>query len=159
MTKRYWRHQMARPKTFRSDWKKGSTWNLEHKNVGLVVSDPEQVILESDLYRRLSYTWHSFTPRWAVEVGMDEATAETWRAERRSKVTFNVEDVGRGVVKLTVTHGAFSPGSRVLQAISEGWPAVLSSLKTRMLPKIDANAKMATASLASPLLMPLTWCR
>jgi hypothetical protein len=53
---------MAGPKTFRSDWKMGSTWNLEHKEVGLVVSDPEQVILESDLYRRLSYTWHSFTP-------------------------------------------------------------------------------------------------
>lgn len=68
MTKRYWRHQMAGPKTFRSDWKKGSTWDLEHKDVGLVVSDPEQVILESDPYRRLSYTWHSFTPGWAARL-------------------------------------------------------------------------------------------
>jgi uncharacterized protein YndB with AHSA1/START domain len=25
LTKRYWRHQRAGPKTFRSDWKKGST--------------------------------------------------------------------------------------------------------------------------------------
>jgi len=47
--------------------------------------------------------------------------------EPRSKVTFDMEDVGRGVVKLTVTHDGFSPRSRVLQAISEGWPAVLSS--------------------------------
>jgi uncharacterized protein YndB with AHSA1/START domain len=121
---------MAGPKTFRSDWKKGSTWDLEHKDVRLVVSDPEQVVLESDPCRRLSYTWHSFTPRWAAEVGMDEATAKAWRAEPRSKVTFDLQDVGRGVVKLTVTHDGFSPGSRVLAAISEGWPAVLSSLKS-----------------------------
>ena len=94
------------------------------------MADREQVILESDPYRRLSYTWHSFTPGWAAEVGMDEATAEAWRAEPRSKVTFDMQDVGRGVVKLTVTHDGFTPGSRVLQAISEGWPAVLSSLKT-----------------------------
>ena len=130
MTKRYWRHHMAGPKTFRSDWNKGSTWDLEHKDVGLVVSDPEQVILESDPNRRLSYTWHSFTPEWAAEVGMDEATADAWRAEPRSKVTLDIEDVGKGVAKLTVTHDGFSPGSSILQAISEGWPAVLSSLKT-----------------------------
>jgi hypothetical protein len=60
----------------------------------------------------------------------DEATAEAWRAEPRSKVTFDMQDVGRSVVKLTSTHDGFTPGSRVLQAISEGWPAVLSSLKT-----------------------------
>jgi uncharacterized protein YndB with AHSA1/START domain len=130
MTKRYWRHHRAGPKTFRSDWTEGSTWDLEHKDVGLIVSDPEQVILASDPCRRLSYTWHSFTSAWAAEVGMDEATAQAWRAEPRSKVTLDIENVGPGVVKLTVTHDGFSAGSRVLRAISEGWPAVLSSLKT-----------------------------
>ena len=130
ITKRYWRHKMAGPKTFRSDWKKGSTYDLAHEEVGLVVSDPGQVILESDPYRQLSYTWHSFTPEWAAEVGMDEATADAWRAEPRSKVAFDIEDVGKGVVKLTVVHDGFSPGSAVLQGISQGWPAVLSSLKT-----------------------------
>ncbi len=130
ITKRFWRHQRAGPKTFRTDWKKGSTWDLEHKDVGLVVSDPEQVILESDPYRRLSYTWHTFTPEWAAEVGMDEATAQDWRAEPRSKVAFDIEGVGQGVVKLTVIHDGFLPASNVLQAISQGWPAVLSSLKT-----------------------------
>jgi uncharacterized protein YndB with AHSA1/START domain len=130
MTKRYWRHHMAGPKTFRADWTKGSTWDLEHKDVGLVVSDAEQVILESDPDRRLSYTWHSFTPEWATEVGMDEATADTWRAEPRSKVTFDMENVGKGVTKLTVVHDGFPPESSVLEAIAQGWPAVLSSLKT-----------------------------
>jgi uncharacterized protein YndB with AHSA1/START domain len=103
ITKRFWRHQMAGPKTFRTDWKKGSTWDLEHKDVGLVV------ILESDPYRRLSYTWHTFTPEWAAEVGMDEATAQDWRAEPRSKVAFDIEGVGQGVVKLTVIHDGFCP--------------------------------------------------
>jgi uncharacterized protein YndB with AHSA1/START domain len=129
-TKRYWRHQRAGEKTFRSDWKKGSTYDLAHEEVGLVVRDPEQVILESDPDRRLAYTWHTITPEWAAEVGMDEATADAWRAEPRSKVAFDIEDVGHGVVKLTVVHDGFEPGSAVLQAISEGWPAVLAGLKT-----------------------------
>ncbi len=129
-TKRYWRHQRAGAKTFRSDWKKGSPYDLAHEGVGLVVSDPEQVILESDPHRRLAYTWHTFTPEWAAQVGMDEATAEAWRAEPRSKVAFDIEDTGHGVVKLMVVHDGFEPGSDVLQGISNGWPAVFASLKT-----------------------------
>jgi hypothetical protein len=27
---------------------------------------PEQLVLESDPYRRLSYTWHTFSPEWAA---------------------------------------------------------------------------------------------
>jgi uncharacterized protein YndB with AHSA1/START domain len=61
---------------------------------------------------------------------MDEATAEAWRAEPRSKVAFDIEDTGHGVVKLTVVHDGFEPGSDVLQGISNGWPAVFASLKT-----------------------------
>ncbi|MFZ0170282.1 MAG: SRPBCC family protein [Acidimicrobiales bacterium] len=130
ITKRYWRHQRAGAKTFRSDWKKGSTWDLVHEEVGLVVSDPEQVILESDPPRRLAFTWHTFTPEWTAKVGMDDATAEAWRAEPRSKVAVDIEQAARGVVKLTVVHDGFEPGSDVLEGISNGWPAVLSSLKT-----------------------------
>ena len=92
--------------------------------------DPAQVIFESDPYCRLAYTWHTFTPEWAVEVGMDEATAEVWRAEPRSRVSFDIEDTGHGVARLTVVHDGFEPGSEVLQGISDGWPAVLASLKT-----------------------------
>jgi uncharacterized protein YndB with AHSA1/START domain len=61
---------------------------------------------------------------------MDEETADIWRAEPRSKVAFDIEDAGHGTVSLTVVHDGFEPGSHVLQGISEGWPAVLSSLKT-----------------------------
>jgi uncharacterized protein YndB with AHSA1/START domain len=128
--KRYWRHHKAGPKAFVSDWQKGSSYDMTHDEVGLVVSGPDQVILESDPYHRLSYTWHTITPEWAAAVGMDDSTAAAWRAEPRSKVAFDIDDVGHGTVKLTVTHDGFAPGSVVLPAISEGWPAVVSSLKT-----------------------------
>ena len=45
-------------------------------------------------------------------------------------MAFDIEDVGRGVVKLTVVHDGFGPDSVVLESISLGWPSVLSSLKT-----------------------------
>jgi uncharacterized protein YndB with AHSA1/START domain len=130
MTRRYWRHHQAGPKTFHSDWTKGATYEMAHHDVGLVVASPDQVILDADPPHRLAFTWHAITPEWAAAVGMDEHTASTWRSEARSKVAFHIDDVGHGVTKLTVTHDGFPPGSAVLPAISEGWPAVLSSLKT-----------------------------
>jgi uncharacterized protein YndB with AHSA1/START domain len=113
-----------------SDWQKGSTYDLAYDETGLVISHPEQVILESDPYRRLAYTWHTFTPEWAARHGFDDATAAAWRAEPRSKVAFDLEEARQGVVKLTVVHDGFEPGSAVLQGVSSGWPAVLASLKT-----------------------------
>lgn len=130
LMKGYWRHQRAGEKAFQSDWKKGSTYAMLHEQVGLVVSDPEQVILESEPHRRLAYTWHTITPEWAAAVGMDDATADEWRSEPRSRVAFEIEDVGHEAVKLTAVHDGFEPGSAMLEGIAEGWPAVLSSLKT-----------------------------
>jgi uncharacterized protein YndB with AHSA1/START domain len=130
LTRRYWRHRTMGGKSFPSDWRKGCRWELVHEDVGLVVSDPEQVILEADPPAHLSYTWHTFTPQWAALAGLDEETAAAWRAEPRSKVTYDLQESGRGVTRLTVIHDGFAPGSRVLPAISEGWPAVFCSLKT-----------------------------
>ena len=126
---RYWRHQKAGPQAFVSDWKKGSRYDMNHDEVGLVVSSPEQVILESDPHKRLAYTWHTITPDWAAAVGMDEATADLWRRAPLQGCVRHRRCRTR-TVKLTVTHDGFAPGSRVLPAISEGWPAVLASLKT-----------------------------
>jgi hypothetical protein len=44
-------------------------------------------------------------------------------------VTFDIEPVGE-MVKLTVIHDDFDAGSAVLPGISEGWPRILSDLKT-----------------------------
>jgi DNA-binding transcriptional ArsR family regulator len=56
-TRRYW------GATFESDWRVGSTYDW-HQD-GATIADPDQVILESDPYRRLSYAWHAYTPEWA----------------------------------------------------------------------------------------------
>lgn len=129
-TTRYWRHPAAGGLAYVSDWQKGSSYELTYDESGFVVSDPGQVILESDPYRRLAYTWHTFTPEWAARHAFDQATVAAWRAEPRSKVAFDIEDAGQGVVKLTVVHDGFEPGSGVLRGVSGGWPAVLASLKT-----------------------------
>jgi len=141
LTMRYWRHAVAGGKRFSSDWKKGSTWDLVHPDVGIVVHDPEQVILESDPCQRLAYTWHTFTPAWAAAVGLAEEAATAWRAEPRSTVAFDIEDTGHGVTKLTVVHDGFAEGSAVLPSISQGWPAVLSSLKTLL----ETGSPLSTA--------------
>jgi DNA-binding transcriptional ArsR family regulator/uncharacterized protein YndB with AHSA1/START domain len=129
-TERYWRHPVTGGVSYRTDWRKGSPYELAYEQVGLVVGDPEQVLLESDPPRRLAYTWHTFTPEWAAAHGFDEATVAAWRAEPRSKVAFDIEEAGKGVVKLTVVHDGFAPGSGVLEGVRGGWPAVIASLKT-----------------------------
>ncbi len=124
-TERYW------GLAFETDWKPGSSMTL--RQWGLAIADPEQVVLESEPHHRLSYTWHTFTPEWrqmaGEKVGFDEAFLDRIAAEPRSKVTFEIEDLGE-LVKLTVIHDGFETGSEVLPTISQGWPHVLSNLKT-----------------------------
>jgi uncharacterized protein YndB with AHSA1/START domain len=88
-------------------------------------------VLECDPPRRLSYTWHTFTPEWAAAFDFDEADRARLASERRSRVTFEIEPVGEQV-KLTVIHDDLEPGSRVAELVSGGWPMVLSELKTFM---------------------------
>src|SRR5579862_4514685 len=67
-TERYW------SLTFDSDWEPGSTmaWHMR----GLTIADPEQVVVEADPYRRLSYTWHTFTPEWAATLDLGDDDRE-----------------------------------------------------------------------------------
>jgi hypothetical protein len=44
-------------------------------------------------------------------------------------VTFEIEDLGE-IVKLTVVHDGFEEESAVYTLVSEGWPRVLSGLKS-----------------------------
>ncbi|HTF10504.1 MAG TPA: SRPBCC domain-containing protein, partial [Asanoa sp.] len=120
-TNRYW------GTGFDTDWTVGSpvVWTFE----GGRIADPEQVVLESDPYRRLSYTWHTFTDEWAKASGIAEADRAAFAAEPRSKVTFELEPAG-AAVRLTVIHDGFTPGSAVLKTINSGWPQILAGLKT-----------------------------
>jgi uncharacterized protein YndB with AHSA1/START domain/DNA-binding transcriptional ArsR family regulator len=120
-TRRYWGVE------FETDWTPGST--VTFREAGATVADPEQVVLQADPYRRLAYTWHTFTPEWGRAHGVDDDLRARLAAEPRSKVSFDLEETGE-VVKLTVVHDGFEPGSTVAEMLSNGWPHVLSSLKT-----------------------------
>jgi DNA-binding transcriptional ArsR family regulator/uncharacterized protein YndB with AHSA1/START domain len=120
-TRRYW--QAA----FTTDWAPGSTmgWEL----FGIEIADPAQVVLESDPPRRLSYTWHSVTPELAERLRLSDEARDRLAVERRSKVTLEIEPLGE-TVRLTVVHDGFDPGSLMATMVSQGWPRVLSDLKT-----------------------------
>jgi DNA-binding transcriptional ArsR family regulator/uncharacterized protein YndB with AHSA1/START domain len=120
-TERYWEI------TFESDWNPGSgiTWHTR----GVAIADPEQVVVESEPYRRLSYTWHTFTPEWAETLELADGVRDRLLAEPRSKVTFEIEPLGEQV-KLTVIHDDLEADGIIGSLISEGWPRVIANLKT-----------------------------
>ena len=91
--------------------------------------DAEQVVLESEPYRRLSYRWHNYQREHAALFGWSEETFAELVKEPLSKVTFDLEPVG-DTVKLTVTHDDFEPDSEMLKGVRDGWPTILSNLKT-----------------------------
>ena len=114
-TRRYWNI------TFDSDWTAGSTMTWHQR--GVTMADAEQVVLEAEPYRRLSYTWHTLTPELAEALALTDEAWEHIAAEGRSKVTFDIEPFGE-VVKLTVLHDGFDPGSLMADMVSQGWPGV-----------------------------------
>jgi uncharacterized protein YndB with AHSA1/START domain len=107
-TRKYWEHANV------SDWRPGSRWehrDLENKEKLDIVGK----VVEFIPPRRLVLTW--------VDPA-DEA-----RAEKYSRVTLEIEPTA-GVTRLSVVHDRLETGSEMLKGISEGWPMVLSSLKT-----------------------------
>jgi uncharacterized protein YndB with AHSA1/START domain len=96
-----------------ADWKTGGSWKLMLPD-GRVGDAGEIVAFEPS--RRLSIRWRNeFKP---------ELKAEGW-----SLCTMEIESVGEAV-KLTVTHSIEREDSRFIDAVSNGWPQVLSNLKS-----------------------------
>ena len=95
-----------------SDWTVGSPFSLVLNGKTTDVGE----ILEADRPRRLSYTFHHIL-------------SEAARKERPSRVTFVLEQYGK-LVKLTLTHEGFAEESVIIDGISKGWPAIMSSLKS-----------------------------
>ncbi len=142
-TDRYWAI------TFDSDWKAGSsmTWHTR----GVEIADPGQVVVESEPGRRLSYTWHTFTPEWAESLNLADEARDRLVAEPRSKVTFEIEPLGEQV-KLTVIHDDLEPGGMTGSLISEGWPRVVANLKTLL----ETGETLPDVQLDSPARLGLT---
>lgn len=107
-TRQYWGHDNV------SDWKPGSTW--EHRTAdGKATVRVLGEVVEVNPPHRLVITWAEPADRAAKD--------------RHSRVTFDIEPVG-DMVKLTVTHDELEPGSKMERSIANGWPRVLSSLKS-----------------------------
>jgi uncharacterized protein YndB with AHSA1/START domain len=99
--------------TQESEWKPGASWRLMIPD-GRVADSGE--VLEIDPPRRLVLKWRNeFMPEL--------------RAEGYSRMTYELEKQGASV-KLTVFHEMDKPGSKFIESVSEGWPPILSSLKS-----------------------------
>jgi len=107
-TKKYWFgvHQQT-------DWKAGSPWKLVFAD-GRIADTGE--ILEIDPPRRLVLKWRNeFRPEL--------------KAEGYSRCVIEIEPAGEAM-KLTITHTIDRQGSKLIEAVSGGWPRVLSNLKS-----------------------------
>ena len=91
----------------------GSPLTMERDGTTKVTGE----ILVCDPPRRLVYTFH--------------AEQEEVRHEQASRVSIEIESVP-GQVKLTVLHEGFAADSKVIGMISQGWPRIMSSLKSLM---------------------------
>ena len=101
--------------TLKSDWKIGSP--VQSFDSEGTPADTG-VLLEFDPPKTLSYSW---SVAWHPE----------FKKEHPSRVTFSITPgIPKGVVLLTVTHEDFEAGSKVYEAVSHGWPAILSGLKS-----------------------------
>jgi uncharacterized protein YndB with AHSA1/START domain len=107
-TRQYWGHENV------SDWKPGSSWEHRRDDAARTVVLLGEV-LEAQPPRRLVITWAD---------PQDRA-----RKARHTRVTFEIEPVA-DMVRLTVTHDELEAGSDMHRKISQGWPRVLSSLKS-----------------------------
>jgi uncharacterized protein YndB with AHSA1/START domain len=96
-----------------SSWEPGASWRLVFADGR--VGDTGEVV-EVDRPRRIVLKWRNeFKPEL--------------KAEGYSRATFELEPAG-DTVKLTVTHEMERKGSKLIEAVSTGWPSVLSSLKS-----------------------------
>jgi uncharacterized protein YndB with AHSA1/START domain len=96
-----------------SDWKAGASWKLVFPD-GRVADAGE--ILEIDPPRRLVLKWRNeFRPEL--------------KAEGYSRCTFELEPID-GTVRLSITHVMDREQSKFIEAVSGGWPRILSNLKS-----------------------------
>ena len=107
-TRRYWVETWQE-----SEWKPGASWRLMIPDGRIGDSGK---ILEIEPERRLVLTWRNeFKPEM--------------REEGYSRMTMELEQQGEAV-KLTVIHEMDKPDSKLIDAVSNGWPMLLASLKT-----------------------------
>ncbi len=107
-TRRYW------VETWQDcEWKPGASWKLMIPD-GRVGDSGEVIEIEPE--RRLVLSWRNeFKPEL--------------RDEAPTRLTYELEPQG-DAVKLTVIHESEQPESRLIDMTSQGWPALMASLKS-----------------------------
>jgi uncharacterized protein YndB with AHSA1/START domain len=107
-TRQYWSETWQE-----SGWKVGSSWRIMIPD-GRVADSGEIVEIEPE--RKLVVSWRNeFKPEL--------------HAEGYSRMTYELEPQG-DMVKLTVIHEMDKPGSKLIEAVSSGWPMIMASLKS-----------------------------
>lgn len=100
----------ARPE---AEWKEGGSWKLVLS--GGRIADTGK-ITEFLPNKRLSIRWRNERP---------ELKEEGW-----SLCTMEIEPAAGETVKLTITHSIEREDSKLIGAVSGGWPQILSNLKS-----------------------------
>jgi uncharacterized protein YndB with AHSA1/START domain len=96
-----------------SEWRRGSSWKMVHSDGS--VSDAGEIV-EAERPRRLVIRWkHQRNP---------ELTAEG-----ESLCTMDLEPAGPAV-RLSITHTIERESSKLIGAVSGGWPKIMSNLKS-----------------------------
>jgi uncharacterized protein YndB with AHSA1/START domain len=107
-TRRYWAETWQE-----STWKPGAAWRIMIPD-GRVGDSGE--ILEIEPPKKLVLSWRNeFKPEL--------------QAEGYSRLSYELEQQGE-MVKLTLIHQIDRPGSKLIEAVSGGWPVILASLKS-----------------------------
>ena len=116
VTRQYWADPQAGCSRVNvSDWQPGSRW--EHRRADdSGTADIVGTVVESTPPNRLVITW--------------ARPADAEDESKHSRVSFDIEPYGNGLVRLTVTHDDLERDPAMLAGVSGGWPKVLSNLKT-----------------------------
>jgi len=107
VTRKYWGYNNV------SDWKVGSKWNHQTPDGSQTLITGK--VLEIEPPKRLVLSWA--TPNDGAD------------PSKHSRVSFELEPVEK-MIRLTVTHDELVESSEMHRGIVEGWPRVLSSLKS-----------------------------
>jgi uncharacterized protein YndB with AHSA1/START domain len=98
---------------FETDWEVGSPWKMKYPD-GRITDAGE--IVEFDRPRRIVLKWkNELRPELAAE------------GYARCAIELEPQD---GAVKLTISHTMERADSKLIKAVSGGWPKILSNLKS-----------------------------
>ena len=96
-----------------SEWTAGSAWRMVHS--GGLISDAGYIVAAE--------------PPRMLAIGWQHQNRPELKAEGESRCTIELEPIGN-TVKLSINHAIDREPSKLIAAVSVGWPKVISNLKS-----------------------------